>query len=297
MFAKKRNVFSPVRDSCTIGTSRHYVDGISNGISLVELLIVISLIALLLSVLLPALTLARLQSRSVVCKSNLRQLFLANIGYATENDNYYVPAAPDINSANGGRYRWHGVRNSPDEPFDPTKGPLAAYLADGKVKQCPERVDFVTGEQWNSNFEQGCGGYGYNHIYLGSRQWQERQSTTMQQKEKADWETTRVTEVGRPTETLMFTDTAMSNRQSYLIEYSFAEPPFSVYKGRPMTSFYLSPSIHFRHRGSANIGWADGHIDSQRMAESNGENAYGVESTRMRLGWFEPIDNTLFDLE
>jgi prepilin-type processing-associated H-X9-DG protein len=297
MFAKKRNVFSPVRDPCTIVISRHYVDGISNGISLVELLVVISLVALLMAVLLPALTLARSQSRSVVCKSNLRQLFLANIGYATENDNYYVPSAPDINSSQGGRYRWHGVRDCPDEPFDPTKGPLAAYLADGKVKQCPERVNFVTGQQWNSNFEQGCGGYGYNHIYLGSRQWQERQFITMQQKEQADWETTRVTEVSRPTETLMFTDTAMSNRQSYLIEYSFAEPPFSVYKGKPVTSFYLSPSIHFRHRGSANIGWADGHIDSQRIAESNGENVYGVESARMKLGWFEPIDNTLFDLE
>jgi prepilin-type processing-associated H-X9-DG protein len=297
MYAKKKNAFSPVRDPCTIGISRNYVSGISNGISLVELLVVISLVALLMAVLLPALTLARSQSRSVVCKSNLRQLFLANIGYATENDNYYVPAAPDINSSQGGRYRWHGVRNSPDEPFEPTKGPLAAYLADGKVKQCPERVNFVTGQQWNSNFEQGCGGYGYNHIYLGSRQWQVRQSTTMQQKEQADWETTRVTEVSRPTETLMFADTAMSNRQSYLIEYSFAEPPFSIYKGKPVTSFYLSPSIHFRHRGSANIGWADGHIDSQRIAESNGDNVYGVESAKMKLGWFEPIDNTLFDLE
>ncbi len=274
MFAKKRNAFS-----------------------LIELLIAISLVALVIAILLPALALARSQSRSVVCKSNLRQLFLANIGYATENDNYYVPAAPDINSSQGGRYRWHGVRNSPDEPFEPAKGPLSAYLADGKVKQCPERVDFVTGEQWNNNFEQGCGGYGYNRIYLGSRQWQGRQFTTMQQMEQANWETTGVTEVGRPTETLMFTDTAMSNRQSYLIEYSFAEPPFSVYKGKPVTSFYLSPSIHFRHRGRANVGWTDGHIDSQRMAEANGNNAYGVESTRMKLGWFEPIDNTPFDLE
>ncbi len=265
--------------------------------SLIELLIVISLIALLMAVLLPALALTRSQARVVVCKSNLRQLFLANIGYATENENYYVPAAPDITAANGGRYRWHGFRNSPDEPFDPTKGPLAAFLADGKVKQCPKKIDFVKGEQWNDNFEKGCGGYGYNRIYLGSRQWQGQPFKTPQQMEQAGWETTKSTEVGHPTGTLMFTDTAMSNRQSYLIEYSFAEPPFSIYKGKPVTSFYLSPSIHFRHGGRANVGWADGHTDSRRMAELDSSNVYGVDSARMKLGWFEPVDNTLFDLE
>ena len=265
--------------------------------SLVELLIVISVIALLIAVLLPALALARSQSRNVICKSNLRQLFLANTGYAIESDNYYVPAAPDITSAQGGRYRWHGVRESPDEPFDPTKGPLAAYLADGKVKQCPERVNFVTGRQWNSNFEQGCGGYGYNHIYLGSRQWQEKSYLNGLQTNRPGWETTKTTEVSRPTETLMFADTAMSNNQSSLIEYSFAEPPFWVYKGKPETSFYLSPSIHFRHQSRANVTWADGHTDSQLMAQLDENNVYGINWPAMNLGWFEPIDNTLFDLE
>ncbi len=265
--------------------------------SLIELLIVISLIALLMAILLPALTLARSQARGAVCKSNLRQLFLANAGYATENDSHYVAAAPDITSERGGRYRWHGVRNSPDEPFDPLKGPLAAYLADGKVKQCPEKVRFVKGGRWNDNFEQGCGGYGYNRIYIGSRDWQGRQLITLEQILRAGWQTTKTTEVSRPIETLMFADTAMSNRQSHLIEYSFAEPPFYVYKGKPVTSFYLSPSIHFRHRDRANINWADGHIDSRQMAKFDGSNVYGVDSTDMKLGWFEPVDNTLFDLE
>ncbi len=265
--------------------------------SLIELLIVISVIALLMAVLLPALALARLQARRIVCRSNLRQLFLANTGYAMENDGYYVPAAPDITSQWAGKYRWHGVRTSLDEPFDPVKGPLAAYLADGKVKQCPAKVNFIKGHDWNTNFEQGCGGYGYNRAYLGSREWKDDQFETLKQAQRAGWETTKTTEVSRPTETLMFADTAISNRKPYLIEYSFAEPPFYVYKGKPVTSFYLSPSIHFRHRGRANIGWADGHIDSRQMAKFSKNNAYGVDSAAMELGWFEPIDNTLFDLK
>jgi len=274
MFAKKRKAFS-----------------------LIELLVVISVVALLMAVLMPALASARAQAHRMVCRSNLRQLVLANSGYAVENDGHYVPAAPDITAEMGGMYRWHGLRSSPDEPFDPMKGPLAAYLAGGQVKECPERVNFVDGQDWNTNFEQGCGGYGYNHVYLGSRNWQDRQFKTLEQSRRAGWETTKTTEVGRPTETLMFADTAMSNRQSYLIEYSFAEPPFYVYKGKPVTSYYLSASIHFRHRGRANVGWTDGHVDSRRMADFDTSNAYGVDCADMGLGWFEPVDNTPFDLD
>jgi prepilin-type processing-associated H-X9-DG protein/prepilin-type N-terminal cleavage/methylation domain-containing protein len=265
--------------------------------SLVELLVAISVVALLMAVMLPALTAVRSRACRVVCESNLRQLFLANTGYAMENDGYYVPAAPDITAERGGKYRWHGIRASPDEPFDPAKGPLAAYLADGKVKRCPQKVNFVTGLDWDTNFEQGCGGYGYNHVYLGSRNWQSRKVDTLQELHRAGWQTTKTTEVRRPSETLMFADTAMCNRKPYLIEYSFAEPPFTVYNGQVITSFYMSPSIHFRHSGGANVCWADGHSDSRPMSDFDENNIYGVDSAKMKLGWFKPVDNSPFDLE
>ncbi len=99
----------------------------------------------------------------------------------------------------------------------------------------------------------------------------------------------------------MFADTAMAkldNGRPYYLEYSFAEPPYFVDNGEPDTSWgYASASIHFRHRDRANIGWADGHIDSRQMAEFDGTNVYGVKSSDMMLGWFEPIDNTPFDLK
>jgi len=271
--------------------------GKKKGFSLVELLVVISVISLIMAILLPVLATARSQACGAMCQSNLRQLFLANMGYTLENDGYYVPAAADIMSEKGGKWRWHGVRESADEPFDPLRGPLKGYLADGKVKECPEWGDFARGGSWNENFEQGCGGYGYNRVYLGSREWQDRQFVTIEQMEKAGWETTMTIEVSNPAETLMFADTAMCVEGSTLIEYSFAEPPFYVYRGRPMTGFYLSPSIHFRHRGRAKVEWADGHSDSRRMADFSGTNVYDVDSARMKLGWFEPIDNTPFDLK
>jgi len=271
--------------------------GNKKGFSLVELLVSVSVISLLMAILIPVLATARSQACGAICQSNLRQLFLAGTGYSIENDGYYVPAAPDIFSENGGKHRWHGVRNSADEPFEPRRGPLVGYLADGKVKECPEGADFAKGGSWDENFEQGCGGYGYNRIYIGSRDWEERQFTTIEQMEMAGWETTRATEVGKPSETLMFADTAMCVENTNLIEYSFAEPPFYVYGGRPITSFYLSPSIHFRHRECAKVEWADGHSDSRQMAELDGTNVYDVDSAELKLGWFEPIDNTLFDLK
>jgi len=269
--------------------------GFLTGVTLIELLVVISVIALLMATLMPALGAARSGSRALACKSNLRQLLLAGTGYATENDDAYVPAASDLWD-DAGLHRWHGYRDTRNDPFDPLRGPLAGYLADGRVKECPAKVDFAKGNDWSVNFEQGCGGYGYNMTYIGSRLWQGG-VTNVQAWKDSYARTSRMAEIASPAETLMFADTAMVKDGSSLIEYSFAEPPFTVRNGRPDTDFYMSPSIHFRHRGQTNAGWADGHIEPQRMADFNDKNAYGVNSADMKLGWFEPIDNTLFDLK
>jgi prepilin-type N-terminal cleavage/methylation domain-containing protein/prepilin-type processing-associated H-X9-DG protein len=263
--------------------------------TLIELLVVISVIALLMAILIPALGAARSESRALACKSNLRQLLLAGIGYATENDGAYVPAASDLWD-NAGLHRWHGRRDTRNDPFDPLRGPLVGYLADGGVKECPAKVDFVKGHDWSTNFEQGCGGYGYNMTYIGSRLWQ-GDAGSIQAWKDSYARTTRMAEIVSPGETVMFADTAMVKDGRSLIEYSFAEPPFTVHNGRPVTELYMSPSIHFRHREQANVGWVDGHIEPRRMAGFNDKNAYGVNSSDMNLGWFEPVNNTLFDLQ
>lgn len=262
--------------------------------TLVELLVVISTVALLVAFLMPALAMARSQAHGLVCRSGLRQLVLANTGYATENDGFYVPAASDMWD-NAGRRRWHGVRESLSKPFEASKGPLAGYLADGQVNECPAHVNFVKSSDWNASFEQGCGGYGYNMAYLGSRLWDAGLSGE-QAFQQAYARTTRAAEVANPAVTLMFADSAMANNATSLIEYSFAEPPFAVLNGQVFAEYRMSPSIHFRHGDVANVGWADGHAGSQSMARLDVTNAYGVNTAALRLGWFEPADNTPFDL-
>jgi prepilin-type N-terminal cleavage/methylation domain-containing protein/prepilin-type processing-associated H-X9-DG protein len=61
------------------------------GFTLIELLVVIAIIALLLSVLLPSLNKAKRSAKSVVCRSNLKQLGYATLTYANENDNKTFP--------------------------------------------------------------------------------------------------------------------------------------------------------------------------------------------------------------
>ncbi len=260
--------------------------------SLIELLVVIATIAMLMSILMPALAGARAQGIAAVCKSNLRQLVIANIGYSNENDGFCVPAASDMWDGAGGYHRWHGVRDNQNEPFDPLKGPLAEYLSDGKVKECPGMARFVKGQTWEESFEKGCGGYGYNMTYLGSSLWQAGLDF-----EETYRQTTRMPTISKPDRTLMFADCAMSLEEGSYIEYSFAEPPYFLIDGKLFTDMYSSPSIHFRHRKQANIGWSDGHTSSKGMAELSGENVYNVLSAKMRLGWFEPVDNSFFDLK
>jgi prepilin-type N-terminal cleavage/methylation domain-containing protein len=56
--------------------------------TLIELLVVISIIGILTSILLPSLTKARLKGQMAVCKSNLKQIYLAELEYSTDNDEY-----------------------------------------------------------------------------------------------------------------------------------------------------------------------------------------------------------------
>jgi hypothetical protein len=258
------------------------------------MLVVISTMALLVALIMPALAGARSQARGALCRANLRQLALASLGYATENDGFFVPAASDMFDGSGLR-RWHGTRRNLDEPFDPAQGPLAAYLTEGQTKECPIRVAFTKGHDWDTNFEQGCGGYGYNMTYLGSRLWDAGMNTP-EAFQQAYTRTANINEIRTPSQTLMFADTAMARDGHTLIEYSFAEPPFIVFAGRVMPDLYMSPSIHFRHRNHAAVAWTDGHADTEPMAHTNTPNAYGADSATLNLGWFTPLDNTPFDL-
>jgi prepilin-type N-terminal cleavage/methylation domain-containing protein len=97
--------------------------------TLVELLVVISVIALLAGLLLPALSGARRQARSTVCKNNLRQMALATMLYVEDN---------------GGRlpYAWGVSHNANTNNFQTL---LIPYVLKGRFDagQNTEKSDFA----------------------------------------------------------------------------------------------------------------------------------------------------------
>ena len=264
----------------------------SDGFTLIELLVVIAIVAILAALLLPALSRARQQGVRVQCVNNLRQLFLANTMYAGEHQGLYVPAAPDILDGFGGRIRWHGVRKEPNgnSPFDPNSGPLAEYLPDGRVKECPAFTEMKRLGEVPNAFESGGGGYGYNMAYIGGTAY-------LHELPESARRTTLDSRVRKPSETIMFADAALP-QDGYIIEYSFIEPPYFVTPDHPQGNpdwGFSAPTIHFRHNGRANVLWCDGHITSEKWGWAPPTNIYGGSNYRAAIGWFGRKDNYFFD--
>lgn len=238
-----------------------------HGFTLLELLVVIVIIAIVAGLIFSGLKSAKESAAASKCLGNLRSLAAANGSYAAEHDGLYCYAQEQ-----GNRVRWHGARQESSGKFDATEGPLAPYLGrDGRVKECPSFEQYVTGSE---SFENGSGGYGYNAVYIGGTP-------------RDKWTGERVSNVSHPSRTLMFADTAFARAEG-LQEYPFAEP-FQWVAPSGRLSGPLSPSVHFRHNGKANVVWCDGHASPESPSQmGKGRNYYGGDEAKHSLGWIGP---------
>lgn len=110
------------------------------GFTLIELLVVIAIIAILAAILFPVFARARAKARQTSCLSNVKQISLALMMYAQDNDETYP-----VVSHTGGYDWWNG---------------LQPYVKNSQIFRCPayqaKATDPKTDYLLNGLFAHGC---------------------------------------------------------------------------------------------------------------------------------------------
>jgi len=229
----------------------------SKGFTLIELLVVIAIIAILMAVLMPALNRAREQGKRAACLNNLKQLQLAWIAYAGDNDDRIVNGeayggtagtCPTPTSGAHNREKWWtgadcasnymtGGQLSQDMQLTAIRaGALFPFVPADKLYKCPTGV---RGEMRTYTITDAMNGLYRDGTHSGNVGTRVGKTVLWVKK------TTEVTVPG-PANRLVFVDEGRVTPDSYATHYLNArwwDPP------------------HCRHGDGTNVSFVDGHSD------------------------------------
>jgi len=125
--------------------------------SLIELLVVVSIVAVLIALLLPALTTARDAASSSLCKSNLRQIGIGAVTYATDAEGYMLMSYFPNTAGRDNAVPWYPLQQQGYVTGgDLDNGTDMDLLND--VFKCPNRPENL----FNTISETGYGAMGFN---------------------------------------------------------------------------------------------------------------------------------------
>lgn len=213
--------------------------GIRRGLiafTLTELLVVISVIAILAAMLLPAITIVKSMANRSKCANNLRQMGMANFGYADENDNLYVYGC--FFKADGTlSTRWFGARGFTDK----IETLVTSNYVWSTRNLCPNQNPIP------SRVNMAESSYGYNFLVGFGVSWSAPKSNFYY-----SWS---VTQIATPSRTMMFSDG---------IDWSLYQSGVWYTDDQQASNGGM---VAPRHRGSANSVFFDGHVESKSQAE------------------------------
>ena len=217
----------------------------SKAFTLIELLVVIAIIALLMAILMPALNRAREQGKRAVCRNNVKQLSMAWIMYADDNDG-------KICAANVGHseYGWVAEMLNTDPPEEQLAaikaGKLYKYCNNSKLYKCPTGI---RGEMRT-----------YSIV------------SSMNTNKGTVWKGTVITNryrIRRPGEWMVFVDEGKISNHAFAVSYIQPE-------------WLDLPPV--RHGKGTNVSFADGHSEYWKWTDPRtielGDQEKGVEKTQ-----------------
>ncbi len=243
-----------------------------NGFTLIELLVVIAIIAILMAILMPTLKRAREQGQRAACLSNLKQLQLAWIMYADNNDDRLVNCEAGPENSWRGEYGppWVGQTWAADWNQGGTwprenqiagiqVGALWPYVREIKLYKCPTGY---RGEMMTYAMMISSNGRSINNN--ASPQFKRR------------------LQVPQPAQRLIFIDEGLSSPDAYATQYTGP-----AWWDQPVT----------RHGDGTNFAYADGHSGYHKWKGVE-TIQQGRNNVRTWVGSFAPrTDEGLEDLQ